>query len=519
VDDFKITVDIQDKELKDLLTALTKRATDLKPAMKEVGDIVRSSIIRNFEAGGRPERWQPNALSTIMAGRGRSRTYTLKGIVRKPQERKLQKSKVLMRTARLRNSIKHKAYSDRVEIGTNVIYGRIHQLGGKAGSGLKVTIPARPYLMVQDEDWPEIRTAIENYLIDQEDIMQIPVFRTGTHTDSNGNKRTWTEADLDRMVASYDPKRHEAPVVIGHPTDNAPAWGWVEALNRTGDTLYAKPKDLVPEFVDMVKKGMFKKRSISLYGDGTLRHIGFLGALPPAVKGLPDIQFGEGEAITIEFEEHKQHEGGRKMGVMNAIDWIKQQAGKMGVTIADPPESPLGATFSEAELQIKIEAARKEERDKAAQEFSEAGNAREKDIKAREEKIRQREIKAKKDDIAAFCEALQKEGTLTPAMMKVGMGMTNFLESIAAIETTIEFGEGDEKKKQAPIEFMQAFLRGLPKAIEFKEVATGDKDAGAGGDAAKREKLISDFTEKNPKASYKDAVLHVSKEHPELFRD
>jgi hypothetical protein len=98
------------------------------------------------------------------------------------------------------------------------------------------------------------------------------------------------------------------------------------------------------------------------------------------------------------------------------------------------------------------------------------------------------------------------------------MGMTNFLESVAAIETPIEFAEGDRKIKQIPLEFMQTFLRGLPKSIEFGEVATADKDPGAGGEAEKRERLIGSYMEKNPKASYKDAVLSVSKESPELFK-
>ena len=45
--------------------------------------------------------------------------------------------------------------------------------------------------------------------------MRFPVFRAGTHTDSAGKAKTWTEEDLDRMVSSYDPAGHEAPLVIG----------------------------------------------------------------------------------------------------------------------------------------------------------------------------------------------------------------------------------------------------------------------------------------------------------------
>jgi len=132
------------------------------------------------------------------------------------------------------------------------------------------------------------------------------VFRTGEHTDGSGRKKTWTEQDLDKIVTKYNEQsEHEAPIVIGHPTDNAPAYGWVESLKRVGDTLFAKPKQLVKEFVECVKKGLYKKRSISLYEDGTLRHIGFLGAVPPAIKGLKDLKFSNNNNNLIyDYEEN-----------------------------------------------------------------------------------------------------------------------------------------------------------------------------------------------------------------------
>lgn len=127
----------------------------------------------------------------------------------------------------------------------------------------------------------------------------IAIFKTGKHTDSAGIERDWNVGDLDEIISQYKPGEHEAPVVIGHPADNAPAYGWVEALKREGEILYARFKNLVPEFVDMVKRGLFKKRSIALYPDLTLRHVGFLGAMPPAVKGLPDVNFEHGQVPMI----------------------------------------------------------------------------------------------------------------------------------------------------------------------------------------------------------------------------
>lgn len=138
--------------------------------------------------------------------------------------------------------------------------------------------------------------------------MWIEIFKTGVHTDSNGNTRVWTEEDLDKIVETYnnqpDEERHDAPVVIGHPVTDSPAYGWVEKLERRGKVLYAKLKDLAKEFVDWVRKGLYKKRSIALYDNLLLKHVGFLGGVPPAVKGLADPKFDETkQSIEFEFEE------------------------------------------------------------------------------------------------------------------------------------------------------------------------------------------------------------------------
>ena len=53
----------------------------------------------------------------------------------------------------------------------------------------------------------------------------INVFRAGTHTDSTGRVVTFTQADLDQIVANHD--LGAAPAVIGHPKHNDPAYVWV----------------------------------------------------------------------------------------------------------------------------------------------------------------------------------------------------------------------------------------------------------------------------------------------------
>jgi hypothetical protein len=109
--------------------------------------------------------------------------------------------------------------------------------------------------------------------------------------------RELSQKDFDIMIMNYNPEIHEAPIVLGHPKNDRPAYGWVKSLRRAGDRLYATVK-LIPEMVDLINQGFYKKRSISFRLDTMsktpiLRHVGFLGATIPYIKGMADIQFDE----------------------------------------------------------------------------------------------------------------------------------------------------------------------------------------------------------------------------------
>ncbi|RLC27259.1 MAG: peptidase, partial [Deltaproteobacteria bacterium] len=129
----------------------------------------------------------------------------------------------------------------------------------------------------------------------------IEIFKGGKQIDSNGHEHDG-DAVILKALETFKPSYHEPPLVAGHPKDNSPAFGWVSDLKEKDGTLLAKFKDVVPEFSQSVEKGMFKKRSASFYNDGRLRHVGFLGGTPPAVKGLADLSFSDDDkAVTFEF--------------------------------------------------------------------------------------------------------------------------------------------------------------------------------------------------------------------------
>ena len=132
--------------------------------------------------------------------------------------------------------------------------------------------------------------------------MEIEVFRSGTVRDSGGELRNFSEADLDAIAATYNQRvasdRSEmAPIVKGHPKDNAPALGWTKYLKRSGDKLIAAIKDICPEFMEEYAAGRYRRVSISLYPDNMLRHIGFLGGMAPAVRGLQSADYSESDGV------------------------------------------------------------------------------------------------------------------------------------------------------------------------------------------------------------------------------
>ncbi|MBP8005353.1 MAG: peptidase [Acinetobacter sp.] len=140
----------------------------------------------------------------------------------------------------------------------------------------------------------------------------IKIFKVGNHTDMSGVTRNYTRDMLSECVAAYSPEVHEAPFVLGHPKHDDPALGWADHLELDEDgILWAYPKKVDAEFAENVNAEKHNKVSSSFYlpdsvnnptpGKLYLRHVGFLGAMPPAVKGLGSVQFAEDEQGVVEF--------------------------------------------------------------------------------------------------------------------------------------------------------------------------------------------------------------------------
>ncbi len=136
---------IKDDQAKAELKKTASKMANPEGALKQIGGVGLRSIAKTFAAGGRPTKWKPSIRAEATGG------------------------KTLLKTARLFRSITFSVGARMVTWGTSVKYARIHQLGGtikpKSAKALKinipgigwrtmkqVTIPARPFLVLQDED-------------------------------------------------------------------------------------------------------------------------------------------------------------------------------------------------------------------------------------------------------------------------------------------------------------------------------------------------------------------------------
>jgi hypothetical protein len=302
----------------------------------------------------------------------------------------------------------------------------------------------------------------------------VEIFAAGSQTDSEGRGHSISPAYLQQVVNNYSGGTHEAPAVLGHPEDNGPAYGWVSALRVNGNKLEAQFKDVDENFEAIVRDGKFKKRSASFYVDSEsapgkkapyLRHVGFLGATPPAVKGLRDIQFSEGETLTfdstINFSEDDMNQNDLET-VTNSV-WDKLKAFLIG------GNNNHAASFSEADMTAKIAEAVKA----VTTNFTEEIEKRDTQIAGLLKKVDGQTGATVRAQIESFVEKFGND-RLPPALRG---GLVDFMEALAGSDqkiTVVSFEESDGKKVEKKTEtalltYFKEFLESQKALIEFGE--------------------------------------------------
>ena len=283
----------------------------------------------------------------------------------------------------------------------------------------------------------------------------IEIFRAGRHLDDAGVAHHFSEADLDGMAASYSPALREAPLTVGHPKDNLPAYGWVKAVARTpAGTLAITPHQVEPQFAEMVQAGRFKKRSASFYpphapnnptpGKWYLRHVAFLGAQPPAVAGLKDIQFSEDDAGgAVSFSEPATAEP----STQEPDDMSKELQEQLAKVQADLAAANEATTKAQADAAAHKKAA--DDAQAQAASFAEKARA------------------DRKAGFVSFAETQVQAGRLLPKDKDMAVATLDAL----ADATPVEFAEGDTTRKVSPAQWLQDLIAKAPPAVSFGEFA------------------------------------------------
>lgn len=299
----------------------------------------------------------------------------------------------------------------------------------------------------------------------------IEIFRAGDY----GDRGAWSSEDLDRLAVSYNPRLQAAPVVLGHPADDAPAYGWVRGLRRAGASLWAQLEKVDPAFEALLRAGRFRQRSVALYthfpptGSPYLRHVGFLGAAPPAVKALSPVRFVDAPAVTVEFTSNPSLNPEAAMPeskstLENFLSHLRSfftAPGSGDESAAADSSSAFSDRLAAIEQRLDSLAAEKKPADSTA---SEAEQSR------------------RREQVAYFVESLRRRGRFPPVFDH--WGVPAFLERLAAADTQLFSGSGDESvpadsssavppdQPTALHVWFQDFLSRLPAVIDFRDFSS-----------------------------------------------
>jgi hypothetical protein len=373
---------------------------------------------------------------------------------------------------------------------------------------------------------------------EKERSMAIAILKPGTYIDKFGRRFTATPEMLSEVASAYRPSSHMAALTKGHPESDAePAYGWVGSLRYEGDTLIGEPIKVDPTFREAVNDAHFPFVSPSFYwpddpanptpGKWHLRHVAFLGAVPPAAKGQGMVHLSEGEPA-LELREFTKEERDKlaKSGVAmkdgsypieNAQD-LRNAVGDYYRTGKDPavkahimkraralglekelPDDWKGTSLSEGGTMEKLtevmtalldrlkghngvppqlsegeHMGKDEEAALAAKqkELEDQKNAlaqKALELSEREKRIAAAEEKARKANALEFAESLAKSGQILPREVAP---LAEVLANVA-YETPLEFSEGDKKVQTTPKAVLEPILKRLGKAVELGELAGG----------------------------------------------
>lgn len=139
----------------------------------------------------------------------------------------------------------------------------------------------------------------------EKNVRVFQIFSAGKYRTPLGVDLEFSRLTINTTAGTYDPIRFCAPLCVGHPGNDLPSYGEVTKVFTKGDAMYCMA-DVSDDLISLVRTGRYKNVSASFFGPLTpgnpvpgsfyLKHVGFLGAVPPAVRGMNALAFSEGSS-------------------------------------------------------------------------------------------------------------------------------------------------------------------------------------------------------------------------------
>ena len=366
-------------------------------------------------------------------------------------------------------------------------------------------------------------------------VTPIQIFEAGSQTDGRGVTRDFPVEVLDQIVETYDPKTHEAPILINH-NETGPNFGLWQSVYRAGKRLFGIPHKVDQAFAESVNSGRWPKLSVGLYspndaanpypGKWSLREVsavqipGVKGMLSPifSEQAIPDvpatteftvhIDIGEpvvtgglaivptepSPVVTPTFQEAMKtakeaiqmaRDNGYSMSeIASAFNISAENLGQIQSGSMDPPEgfmdtikSKMGkkkAAFSEPAPSAPIVASVPTDVQFAERERKLDDLQRRLEVQQAEMQLQQAALSRRASDVS-FVEKLVDEGKITsPERKQMAIGL---MQSMPTAGVAFSEASGD----LSPHQLLKKFLASLSPTVEYSEKSAPGVSPAQGG--------------------------------------
>lgn len=316
----------------------------------------------------------------------------------------------------------------------------------------------------------------------------IEMIRVGTFKDLHGKDVKIESRDLDEMVDNFG-KAHDVAMVLGHKIEtDTPAVGWLERVYRVGDKLLGDVGSIPVRIATALRDKQFKKVSLGLsngYRDvkgWTIRHVGLLGANPPAVDGLadfPTISCAAADAATFGVESeiiHGEVTTVTRNEAVKILQDAKVNAVLFSVSVADETVIALAEEIKKREVPPKLDngdptpppppAKAKEMQIDPGVALAEAKSMLA-EGKALKEEFHAKVIEGRKERLTKALEAAVKTGRMAPAEVAGYRALAEGM--IGDTEQVVALAEG--KSKVTAFDAIIASIEARPQMAVFGELA------------------------------------------------